>query len=863
MTRFRIFLCLIGMPLAFGQDFSANHVDGRETPRLEWNKRDQVAGQGLDAAWAYLAQNAVKYGIDDLNQLRFAGVKHSLVGSHYAFQQMLDGVPVWSGQIVVSLAYQDGSVYQVSNNVFPVPERFRSQMAFLTEDDAYELAWSHLGVTGPLLELPTSQLVFVPQDGSFILSYVNQIFVEQPFGYWEHVIDAQTGEILSWRDTALTRKPVQVELGTEGPFLNRDSELNRFRRRQAAQSEMKAAVLAMGQASLFDPDPRTSLKDETLVDTSPASAFTNAYFPRTLLDITNNAGTFSLVGPWVQIIDFEPPATPPSTTNNGNWSGFQRGNNAFNDAMTYFHIDQSQRHIQSLGFTGATGIQELSIGADSDGFNGEDNSHYLSGPNRLAFGHGCVDDNEDQFVILHEYGHAIHFGINGNNWSDGDTGAMGEGFGDFWAGSYKYVSPNGPVFRPEWAFPWDARVTCWSGRILNLTPGPKYDFAHNYDAHSSWMGVLGDELWSTPLYQALIQILQAGGTRDSVDQIVLEAHFGLAAGAKMRDLGNLIVQAAKTLQPNGPHARIFARQFNSFNITLIPELALDSLAITDSGGNGVVDPGDQVDLDIDLTNVGNGPSTGISAQLTALSPFVSVTQNTASYSDLNPGAPGTGSMPFSFTTSAANTCGEPLEFLLTVTTAQETYSLPVSVPVGDNGTVQTTQSSPAVAIPDQGMVSDTLTLTGTNHFVLPSFSVDIDITHTYSGDLEIYLESPSGTQVALYLHAGGSSNNVIGNFPMTLTPAASMAAFSGEPQDGTWTLHVMDTSAGETGTLNSWSIHYVENVICDHCGSLSMGDLYPRWLDPNQNVAINDYNGNGHIDLLDLVQFGNFDCGSM
>ena len=211
---------------------------------------------------------------------------------------------------------------------------------------------------------------------------------------------------------------------------------------------------------VFDPDPRTTLNNNTLQDTSPAGSFTDAYFTRDLLDIKFNGGLYRLNGPWVDILNWESPNTPPSTTTDGNWTA-TRGNNAFNDAMTYFHLDQNQRYMQSLGFTGATGIQEGPIGADTDGLSGADNSDYIPGTNRLAFGHGCVDDNEDADVILHEYGHAIQHGINAS-WFGGDTGAMGEGFGDYWAGSYSYSTANGRLFNPNWIFTWDGHGSATS-----------------------------------------------------------------------------------------------------------------------------------------------------------------------------------------------------------------------------------------------------------------------------------------------------------------------------------------------------------------------------------------------------------------
>jgi len=37
----------------------------------------------------------------------------------------------------------------------------------------------------------------------------------------------------------------------------------------------------------------------------------------------------------------------------------KRGNNAFDDTNVYFHLDQSQRYIQSLGFKNVNNRQQL------------------------------------------------------------------------------------------------------------------------------------------------------------------------------------------------------------------------------------------------------------------------------------------------------------------------------------------------------------------------------------------------------------------------------------------------------------------------------------------------------------------------
>jgi hypothetical protein len=368
-------------------------------------------------------------------------------------------------------------------------------------------------------------------------------------------------------DEFTTATPAERIAALAGPAGDRAAAFARFAARAEAAKAPTGGSRATGSGLVFDPDPRATLMNDGLQDTSPASAFTAAYFTRTLADITFSGGLYRVTGPWINIINWDPPATAPSTTTTGNWTA-TRGNNAFNDAMTYYMIDTNQRYMQGLGFTGATGIQDGPIGTDTDGVNGADNSYYVSGTNRLSFGHGCVDDSEDSDVMLHEYGHAIHHSIN-SSWGGGDTGAIGEGFGDYWAGSYSYSTPNGATYHPEWIFSWDGHGTgnpCWAGRLMNKL-NLVYVHTTFYGAHQSIPGGQSDELWSTPLFQSLITLVGThGATRESVDQIVLESHFGIGFGPKMRDLAYATIAAAQALQPGQPHAAIFTQKFAHHNI---------------------------------------------------------------------------------------------------------------------------------------------------------------------------------------------------------------------------------------------------------------------------------------------------------
>jgi hypothetical protein len=223
-----------------------------------------------------------------------------------------------------------------------------------------------------------------------------------------------------------------------------------------------------------------------------------------------------------------------------------------------------------LGFTGTKSIINRPLNVDSDGVNDDDNSHYGGGSNDyLAFGHGCVNDGEDADVILHEYGHGMQANIN-SSWTGGDTGAMGEEFGDYWAASYSYSTPNGKTYHPEWAFSWDGHSACWGGRLMNRTDAT-YNSSKTYGAHThiteGSVSFQSDELWSAPLFQSLVSLVAVGKSRDNVDMIILEAHFGLGSGVKMPAMATAIVNAAHNLFPNdATYENTFRAKFKAQNI---------------------------------------------------------------------------------------------------------------------------------------------------------------------------------------------------------------------------------------------------------------------------------------------------------
>jgi subtilisin family serine protease len=84
---------------------------------------------------------------------------------------------------------------------------------------------------------------------------------------------------------------------------------------------------------------------------------------------------------------------------------------------------------------------------------------------------------------------------------------------------------------------------------------------------------------------------------------------------------------------------------------------------------------------------------------------------------------------------------------------------------------------------------------------IEAVQVKINLTHPYTGQLAIELTSPSGSKSMLFNPKNiFASSNGLTNFILLSN------AFYGETSNGNWTLKVVDTNSGNTGTLTNWSI---------------------------------------------------------
>lgn len=150
-------------------------------------------------------------------------------------------------------------------------------------------------------------------------------------------------------------------------------------------------------------------------------------------------------------------------------------------------------------------------------------------------------------------------------------------------------------------------------------------------------------------------------------------------------------------------------------------------------------------------------------------------------------------------------------------------------------------SSPSKAILDNDPVGITDIISITESGSVTGIKIELNITHTYIGDLVIKLMSPKGTSVLLHNRNGGSGKNINKTFDLQNTPALSV--LKSESVTGDWVLQVSDTASSDTGTLDSWklqiSLSQDQSVILNESPGMTIPDNDPVGIERSLN-AVND-----------------------
>ena len=307
-----------------------------------------------------------------------------------------------------------------------------------------------------------------------------------------------------------------------------------------ALAEKAGPGTSTGKGQVFLPNPVAALQDQSLTDQKDANypALQPAY---EVVTLTNLDGSGYLRGDWANIrSETGDPAFSATNT-----FIYDRHDDRFEQVMAYYWITESQKYIQDLGF--GTTFRPINMKSQSVRINqwGLDNSFATTHKDELRFGKGGVDDAEDAEVILHEYGHAIHFSQN-FSFASVEAGAISEGFGDYWAVTVSDVIA--PTPDPACVADWDA-ISYTSGTphcLRRVDTNLKYPKDLNGRVHHD------GQIWS----RALWDIRNALGPVKA-DTVILQAQFDFP-GTTMPDLANRTVAAAQSIYGQAEANAVYA-----------------------------------------------------------------------------------------------------------------------------------------------------------------------------------------------------------------------------------------------------------------------------------------------------------------
>ena len=100
-------------------------------------------------------------------------------------------------------------------------------------------------------------------------------------------------------------------------------------------------------------------------------------------------------------------------------------------------------------------------------------------------------------------------------------------------------------------------------------------------------------------------------------------------------------------------------------------------------------------------------------------------------------------------------------------------------------------------INDNSTVSSPIVVSGATGTASATSTVEVNIVHTYQGDLVVDLVAPDGTVYNLHNRSGGGTDNLIQSYARNL---------SSETANGTWNLRVRDAASQDVGYVDSWKI---------------------------------------------------------
>lgn len=541
-------------------------------------------------------------------------------GETFRYYHTVNGVEVYDSSIAIHVSNKDKVTYTSStydNSVETIDTNPN-----ITNNEALNIAITALNIEGVIAQKEIKLYVYNKLEETKLVYRVTTMS-EFLNGYWETIVDAKTGEVLSTKDIAIYEKEHKVEI----------LKKTKLKKENAGSSNNieKPSMMVDGTAMVFDPDPLTystntydgAYSDNNDENNAELEAARTAVI---LYDIDFDGTLYTLKGPFTEIASLQAPSTGLFQQASPDFD-FTRNELGFEAANCYHHLDKSMRYINDeLGIPLVSLYNNGVLRFDPHGFSGADNSSYGGG--NLNFGQGGVDDAEDMDVILHELGHGLHDWITNGNLSQ--VNGLSEGSGDYWANSYKrslgfWEESDASYY---YVFGWDGHNPFWPGRRTNYTA--TYPDGLTGQIHTD------GQIWSS----ALLEIWEIIG-RDKTDAAFLEGLAMTNSGTNQQNAAIAVRQAAIDMNYTCDEIDAFTLRFEARGYNLpVYECDTSACAITEISTSNLSEcnnndtPGNTTDdfFTADVTvNFANVPETGTLDLSGDGTGSISVSELTSSY----------------------------------------------------------------------------------------------------------------------------------------------------------------------------------------------------------------------------------------
>lgn len=168
-----------------------------------------------------------------------------------------------------------------------------------------------------------------------------------------------------------------------------------------------------------------------------------------------------------------------------------------------------------------------------------------------------------------------------------------------------------------------------------------------------------------------------------------------------------------------------------------------------------------------------------------------------------------------------------------------------TTPPSTSGEVLFSDDQISLSIPDNNKSGIEYGFNVTKNLDLTDFTVDLEISHTYIGDLAVSLVHPSGRSVLLHNRIGGNQRDIVKNYNYDNTP--SLKALQGLSAKGNWRLKVQDLASRDIGVLQKIRLIQKEDQDSEN-GSLET----QTYTENNLNLEIPDNDALGVQKAIDV-----------